>query len=88
MKRLLTRCLLGVAVAAGGTACVKDVGTSPDPVPSGPATRWTGTTRFSYELVSSGGPVETSSTDRFDVVNITWVKDPNPNPAPPPGGAR
>lgn len=88
MKRLLTPCVLGVAVAAGGTACVKGVGTSPDPVPSGPAARWTGTARFAYELVSSDDYGDSSSTRSFDVVNITWVKDPNPSPAPPAGGAR
>ena len=89
MKRL-SRCLLGIAVAAWGTACVKGGGgTSPDPVPSsGPAPRWTGTGRYTYELQSASGSVISSSTQSFDLVNVTWVKDPNPSPAPPAGGAR
>jgi hypothetical protein len=88
MKRLLSPYLLGIAVAVGGTACVKGGGASPDPVPSGPPSRWTGTARFTSELVSSSGSVDSSSTQAFDVVTITWVKDPSATPAPPAGGAR
>jgi hypothetical protein len=92
MKRLLSRCLLGIAVSACSAACVKGGGgggTSPDPVPSGPPNGWTGTARHTSaaEYVDPYG----TSTWTFDLVNITWVKDPNPfplGPPPPPGTVR
>src|SRR5262245_10200150 len=88
MKRLLSLCLLGITVAAGGTACTTKGGTPPDPVPAGPPSRWAGTASYSYELRSDTATVTSSDTQTFDVVNITWVKDANASPAPPAGGAR
>jgi hypothetical protein len=83
MKRV-SRCLLGIAVAAWATACTIKGGTSPDPVPSsGPPARWTGTATFTYELETDGG----LQTRRFDAT-VTWAKAANPTPAPPAGGAR
>jgi hypothetical protein len=91
MKRLLSIYLLGVAVAACGTACGKSGGgTSPDPAPSGPPTRWSGTARFTRDLVADGPSLSVTSSTTWDVevLNVTWVKVANPNPAPPAGGAR
>lgn len=91
MNRRLSLYLLGLVVAASGTACVKGAGgTSPDPVPSGPPARWSGTARFTRDLVADSPNVSVSSSSLWtvDVVNVTWVRDANPNPAPPSGGAR
>lgn len=91
MKRLLSIYLLGIAVAACGMACVKGGGgTSPDPVPSGPPTRWSGTARFTRDVVadSPSSSITSSASWDVEVLNVTWVKVTNPNPAPPAGGAR
>ena len=91
MKRLLTLHLLGVALAAFGTACVKGGGaggTSPDPVPSGPPTRLSGTARYVRSVEADSGSISSSATWTVDVVGINWARDPNASPAPPAGGAR
>ena len=86
MKRLLSSCLLGSALAAGALGCSKGGGTSPAaPEPAGPPARWAGTAVFTH-LFDTYLPVGTS-TQTFNVT-VTWVKVENPNPPPPAGGAR
>lgn len=83
MKRL-TAGLLGLALAAWGTGCTTPTrGTEPDPVPSGPPVRWTGSALFTEDVVSITG----DWTHRFEL-EVTWVKVENPTPAPPPGTTR
>jgi hypothetical protein len=85
MKRL-TPCLLGIALAAWGTACTTSKGTEPDPVPSGPPpppVRWAGMATFTENVQHDTG----NWTNRFEV-QVTWVKVENPSPAPPPGTTR
>lgn len=84
MKRL-TPGLLGLALAAWGTACTtpKRTGTEPDPVPSGPPVRWAGTAIFKEDVQATTG----NWTNRFEV-EVTWVKVENPNPPPPAGTTR
>jgi len=81
----LSPSLLGILLAAAGTACVtKDGPTTPsDPPVAGPPTRWTGTAAFTHEVQYENG----SAKDRFDL-EVTWVKAENPNPAPPAGTTR
>ena len=84
MKRL-TAGLLGLALAAWGTACTtaKGTGTEPDPVPAGPPARFAGTALFTDDVTATTG----NWTHRFEV-EVTWVKVENPNPAPPAGTTR
>lgn len=84
MKRM-TAGLLGLALAAWGTACTTGTGTEPDPVPvpSGPPVRWTGTALFTEDAEAT----EVTWTNRFEV-EVMWVKVENPNPPPPPGTTR
>lgn len=83
MKRL-TPGLLGLALAAWGTACTTPTkGTEPDPVPAGPPTRWAGTAIFKEDVQATTG----NWTNRFEV-EVTWVKVENPSPAPPAGTTR
>lgn len=82
MKRLLSLSLLVAAMAAWGTGCAKS-GSSPTPVPSGPPARWAGTALYTDLFDTNVG----TSTRTFNIT-VTWAKDPNPNPAPPAGGAR
>lgn len=83
MKRL-TPGLLGIALAAWGTACTTAKGTTePDPVPSGPPVRFAGTALFTENVEATTG----NWTNRFEV-EVTWVKVENPSPAPPAGTTR
>jgi hypothetical protein len=81
----LSPCLLGILLAAWGTACVTKEGpTKPDtPASAAPPTRWTGTATFTNETEYANG----SAKDQFEL-QVTWVKAENPNPAPPPGTTR
>lgn len=83
MKRL-TPGLLGIALAAWGTACTTAKGTTePDPVPPGPPVRFAGTALFTENVEATTG----NWTNRFEV-EVTWVKVENPSPAPPAGTTR
>lgn len=84
MKRMMSG-LLGLALAAWGTACTtsKGTATAPDPVPTGPPVRFAGTALFTEDVDATTG----NWTNRFEV-EATWVKVENPNPAPPAGTTR
>jgi hypothetical protein len=81
----LSPCLLGILLAAWGTACVTKEGpTTPDaPVAAGPPARWTGTASFTEQTEYDNG----AAKRQFDL-EVTWVKAENASPAPPPGTTR
>lgn len=83
MKRL-TAGLFALALAAGTACTTGPKGTEPDPVvPAGPPVRWTGTALFTEDVQAT-----TSSWNHRFEVEVTWVKEENPNPAPPAGTTR
>lgn len=81
----LSPCLLGMLLAAWGTACVTtERPTAPEaPAAAGPPTRWIGTATFTDETQYDNG----GAKDHFDL-EVTWVKVENPSPAPPAGVTR
>ena len=85
MKDLFRVCLLGTAMAVWCTGCAAGgkSSTSPDPVPSGPPDRFTGTAVYVYQFDTN----ISTSTQTFNFTG-TWVKVANPSPAPPAGTTR